>query len=65
MRWISAKAKAEFYYYLFSESGFDDKLNIVAADNYMVRLIDIEKIVEYQAQYSQSESNRSVSRAAA
>lgn len=47
------KEKAEFYYYLFSESGFDDKLNIVAADNDTVRLIDIEEIVEYQVRCSQ------------
>ena len=36
---------------------FDDKLNAVAADNDMIRLIGIDKIVEYQAQYSQSESS--------
>lgn len=39
------KEKAEFYYYLFSESGFDEKVVSEATDNDLIKLIGIEDIV--------------------
>ena len=39
------KEKAEFYYYLFSESGFDEKVVSEATDNDSIKLIGIEDIV--------------------
>ena len=39
------KEKADFYYYLFSESGFDDKLKSEAEKNEFIKLMDIEEIV--------------------
>ena len=39
------KEKAEFYYYLFSESGFDDKVVSEATDNDSIKLISVEDIV--------------------
>ena len=39
------KEKAEFYYYLFSESGFDEKVISEAADNDSIKLIAVEDIV--------------------
>lgn len=39
------KEKAEFYYYLFSESGFDDNVVSEATDNDSIKLIGIEDIV--------------------
>lgn len=47
---LPQKENAEFYYYLFSESGFDDNLAAEAERNDMVRLVDIEDIVGYKAQ---------------
>ena len=41
----SIKEKAEFYYYLFSESGFDEKVVSEAADNDLIQLISVEDIV--------------------
>ncbi|HRU99763.1 MAG TPA: ATP-binding protein [Ruminococcus sp.] len=41
----SIKEKAEFYYYLFSESGFDEKVVSEAADNDLIQLINVEDIV--------------------
>ena len=43
------KDKAAFWYYLFSESGFDDKLTDEAAGNQKVRLIDLAEIVNVGA----------------
>ena len=42
------KKEDEFYYYLFSESGFDDKLTEEAEDNKHIRLISINEVVGYQ-----------------
>lgn len=42
------KKETEFYYYLFSESGFDDKLTEEAEDNQHIRLISINEVVGYQ-----------------
>ena len=39
------KEKAEFYYYLFSESGFDEKIVSEAAVNASIKLINVEDIV--------------------
>ena len=39
------KEKAEFYYYLFSESGFDEKVVSKAAVNASIKLINVEDIV--------------------
>lgn len=39
------KDNAEFFYILFSESGFDDKLTAEAEKNAHVRLIDIEEMI--------------------
>ena len=39
------KEKAEFYYYLFSESGFDEKVVSEAAVNASIKLINVEDIV--------------------
>ena len=39
------KESAEFYYYLFSESGFDDKLTAEAKSNKNIRLADLADIV--------------------
>ena len=39
------KESAEFYYYLFSESGFDDKLTAEAKNNKNIRLSDLADIV--------------------
>ncbi len=39
------KEKADFYYYLFSESGFDEKIISEAEENDKVKLIGIEEIV--------------------
>lgn len=39
------KEKAEFCYYLFSESGFDDKVVSEATDNDSIKLISVEDIV--------------------
>ena len=39
------KEKAEFFYYLFSESGFDEKLIDETKSNHKLRLIDIKEIV--------------------
>lgn len=39
------KEKADFYYYLFSESGFDEKIISEAKENDKVKLIGIEEIV--------------------
>ena len=40
------KEKAEFYYYLFSESGFDDKISEEAASAENITLCDLSDIVE-------------------
>ena len=40
------KEKAEFYYMLFSESGFDDKLSAEAEKDGKIMLVDIERIVK-------------------
>lgn len=42
------KKTAEFYYYLFSESGFDEKLTEKADKNQNLKLIPISEVVEYQ-----------------
>ena len=39
------KEKAEFCYYLFSESGFDDKVVSEAVDNNSIKLISVEDVV--------------------
>ena len=39
------KEKAEFYYYLFSESGFDEKIIAEAAKTERIKPITIEDIV--------------------
>lgn len=38
--------KATFYYYLFSESGFDEKLTEEAAQNEYLRLVSVDDIVQ-------------------
>ena len=42
------KDNAEFYYYLFSESGFDEKLTAEARENERIALIGLEQIVKLQ-----------------
>ena len=37
--------KSEFYYYLFSESGFDDKLTAAAESEKNIVLVDNEDLV--------------------
>ena len=39
------KEKSDFYYMLFSESGFDEKLSAEAEKGNIIKLIGIEKIV--------------------
>ena len=41
------KAKSEFYYFLFSESGFDDKIVEETSEN--LRLYGLEEIVSHQS----------------
>ena len=40
------KEKSEFYYYLFSESGFDDKILEEAANAENITLCNLSAIVE-------------------
>ena len=42
------KQKAAFYYALFSESGFDEKIEEIARENQTLRLYDLEEIVSYR-----------------
>ena len=42
------KQKAVFYYALFSESGFEEKIEEIAREDRMLRLYDLEKIVQYR-----------------
>ena len=42
------KQKAAFYYALFSESGFDEKIEEIAREDQMLQLYDLEKIVQYR-----------------
>ena len=42
------KDKAEFYYYLFSESGFDEKLTEEAQEKERITLIGLDRIVKLQ-----------------
>ena len=44
----SYKEKAEFYYYLFSESGFDENIVRAAESDSHIVLCDLEKIVGYK-----------------
>ncbi len=45
MKLSPLKEKAEFYYYLFSENGFDEKLIMQAKENRQLKLISLEEIV--------------------
>ena len=42
------KSKAEFYYALFSESGFDEKIEEIARKDKTVNLYNLDEIVEYK-----------------
>ena len=42
------KANTEIWYYLFSESGFDDKLSALSEGNDKVRLIPLDIIVNVE-----------------
>ena len=42
------KSKAEFYYALFSESGFDEKIEEIAREDNTVKLYNLEEIVKYK-----------------
>ena len=41
---MSQQEKADFYYYLFSESGFDEKLTEAAIQNDRLRLVPLEDL---------------------
>ena len=42
------KQKAAFYYALFSESGFDEKIKEIAREDQTLRLYDLDEIVQYR-----------------
>ena len=42
------KQKAEFYYALFSESGFDEKIEELAREDQALQLYDLDEIVSYR-----------------
>ena len=42
------KNKAEFWYYIFSESGFDEKIIAEAQNNSKLTLCGLNEIVEYR-----------------
>ena len=42
------KQKAVFYYALFAESGFDDKIQEIACEDQTLRLYELKEIVEYK-----------------
>ena len=42
------KSKASFYYALFSESGFDEKIEEIAREDQTLRLYDLGEIVSYR-----------------
>ena len=51
------KQKAKFYYALFSENGFDEKIESAAEEN-DVRLYTLEDIVNYLNPWSSLHHNR-------
>ena len=45
---LQLKEKNEFYYYLFSGSGFDEKLTAQAKEDPHIKLVNTEEIVDFR-----------------